>query len=519
MLDLTFITSSKEKIAHAKYLSREYPVNISKKKNYGIGYREPRIADREELIRRSVEDALIRFKKTTANSDDKLFFIEDTSVIIPSLSAKKEYPGVDVKYWMRENTFTSVDKMLKKAGNDRKVTVRSDVILVFNKDLRERFNTKYITFTSSVDGTITEKEIAITTQPLYPWLNNSTFNKWFVPKGAKLPISKLPIDIANKHDFRAGAFKEMYAFLKANGYLKKDADYKQLELFEPVAFVICGPSCSGKTTLSSFLQSKYNYYHFEASDFMYMSYYERHGVGSGVSIGDFAEEALKNNPAIVTDQILLHIKGFKHIPIAITGFRSEIEVEEFLKKYGGELNVEVVYIEADNKIRYKRNLARNRYDVVKSFAKFKEKDKQQFNMGLSKIKKTYKSGVLKNEGTLEDMYELFEAKYQNELQGGLINYSKKLPTDMRRRSLENIIIQTLYDNTLESYTTTEISHLIKKSDIQLPKNKNNISRYFNQNYHPFYEITINKQGKLSYQLSQTGKSYGKWIRQNIIEGD
>jgi inosine/xanthosine triphosphate pyrophosphatase family protein/adenylate kinase family enzyme len=517
MLELTFITSSKEKLAHAKYLSRDYPVNISKKKNYGIGYIEPRIDDRGELIKRSVDDAIKRFKKYTANADEKLFFIEDTSVIIHSLSNEKEYPGVDIKYWMKDNSFNTVNKMLKGAGNERSVTVRSDLILVLDKNLREKFNTKYIVFNSSVDGSITEKEISIKTQPLYPWLNNYSFNKWFVPKGTNMPISKLPIEVADQHDFRAGAFRDMFLFLKNNDYLKSELDYKQLELFEPVAFIICGPSCAGKTSLSSFLQNKYNYYHLEASDFMYLNYWEKHGLNSSVPIVDFASLALKNNPSIVTDQILSHIKGFKYIPMVITGFRSPIEVEQFINKYSGGLNIEVIYIEAKDEIRFQRNIIRNRNDVVDTFELFQKKDLKQFKMGLTIIKDTYTSGVLNNESTLNDFYESFEVKYQNELQGGLNNYLKKLPSVIGRKSLQNIIIQTLYDNTIKSYTTTEISHLIKKSMYSLPKNKNNISRYFNQNFYPFYEIELNADGKITYQLSQTGKSYGKWIRENFVD--
>lgn len=517
MLELIFVTSSKEKLAHAKYLAKEYPVKIAKKKNYGIGYVEPRIADRTELIKRSVDDAIIRFKKTTTNADEKLFFIEDTSVIIHALSQEIEYPGVDIKYWMKDTSFESVDNMLKDVENNRGVTVRSDVILILDKNLREKYKTKYLIFNSSVNGTITDKEFRIKTQPLYPWLNNLTFNKWFIPHGARVPISKLPINIANQHDFRAGAFKEMFLFLKTNGYLRIEHSYQQLELFEPVAFVICGPSCAGKTTLSTLLQNKYNYYHFEASDFMYLSYYERHGIKSNVPIGDFAELALKDNPSIVTDQILAHVKGFKHIPMVITGFRSPIEVEQFIQRYIGGLNVEVIYIESDEKIRFERNLLRNRSDVVNTFAEFRKKDLQQFKMGLSVIKESYNEGTLKNDSSLDDMYTAFELKYQNELQGGLINYSNKLPSYIKRKSLENVIIQTLYDNTLKSYTTTEISYLIKKSTYNLPVNKNNISRYFNQNFYPFYEINLNDDGKVSYQLSQTGKSYGKWIRQNFFD--
>lgn len=517
MLDLIFITSSKEKLAHAKYLSKDYPVRVLKKKNYGIGYLEPRIDDRNELIKRSVEDALLRFKKHTTNAEDKLFFIEDTSVIVHSLSEKKEYPGVDVKYWMRENSFKVIDRKLKDKGNNRGATVRSDLILVLNKSLKEKYKVPFIVFTSSQDGRIVDKEVSIKTQPLYPWLNNSTFNKWFVPQGEVIPISKLPIEVANQYDFRASAFREMFQFLKNNGYLKNELELKQLELFEPVAFIISGPSCAGKTTLSTYLQNNYNYYHLEASDFMYLSYYERHGTGSTVQIGDFAESALKDNPSIVVDQILNHIKGFKHIPLVITGFRSPVEVEQFKKRYSGGLDLKVIYIDADQQVRYDRNLLRNRGDVVKTLTKFKGKDTQQYNMGLSVILNSYSRNILQNNGSLDELYQLFELKYQNELQGGFSNYNKVLPKHIRRRSLENVIIQTLYDHTLKAYTTTEIAHLIRKTSYKLPKNKNNISRYFNQNYYPFYDISINEDGKISYQLSQTGRSYAKWTRQQFLE--
>ena len=509
MLELVFITSNIQKLAHAKYLCCDYPVKIIKQKNYGIGYIEPRIDDREELIKRSVDDATARFKKYNSN-EEQLFFIEDTSVIITGLSGEKEYPGVDVKYWMKENSFRDVDIMLKGNGNNREVIVRSDVILVLNKELKRKFEKNYVVFTSLKKGTIAEREVRIKTQPLYPWLNNSTFNKWFVPAGASGPLSSLPIETANQFDFRAKAFKDMMAFLKKNGYLKSDVLTKQLELFEPVAFIICGPSCAGKTSLSSFLQSKYNYYHLEASDFMYLSYYERHGVNSNVPIGDFAEQALKDNPSIVVDQIISHIQGFKHIPIVVTGFRSPTEVEHFKVKYGGELNVEVIFIEADEKLRFERNIMRNRADAVKTFKKFKSKDAQQFNMGLLEIKKSNVQGILANESTIETMNNNFALKYQNQLQGGLANYAKKLPSQVRRKNLQNVIIKTLYDNTLKSFTTTEISYLIKKNETHLPKNKNNISRYFNQNFYPYFEIE-NKDGKINYRLSQTGMSYGKWI--------
>jgi len=71
------------------------------------------------------------------------------------------------------------------------------------------------------------------------------------------------------------------------------------------------------------------------------------------------------------------------------------------------------------------------------------------------------------------------------------------------------------DDTLY-YTTTEISHLIDKSFVYIKKNKNNISRYFNQSYHIFYEIK--KEGrKLKYKLSPTGYSEAIFYIKNTIK--
>ena len=76
-------------------------------------------------------------------------------------------------------------------------------------------------------------------------------------------------------------------------------------------------------------------------------------------------------------------------------------------------------------------------------------------------------------------------------------------------SLEKTILITLASEYKKDennyYTTTEISHLIKKYFGNVKKNKNNISRYFNQTYYPYYEIRKEKN-KVKYRLSPSGYS-------------
>lgn len=519
MLELIFITSNNEKLAHARHLCRDYALTISKQKNYGIGYIEPRIDNREELLSKSVEDAYERFSKTVS-PEKRYFFIEDTSVIINSLSKEKEYPGVDVKYWMQNNDFSSIDKMLKEAGNDRTVEVRSDVVLVLPKALQEKYGKIFLSFTSSTKGAIANQEFLIETQPLFPWLNSKTFNRWFIPNGCSKPLSLLEIAEADKYDFRAGAFQQMLSFLKTNEKIKtqneKEKNALQVELFNTSLFVVCGPPCAGKSILAKHLNDKYNYYHIEASDYMHLSYYERHGINSTVKIADFAEAVLRENPAIVASQIIKNIKNLKNIPIIITGFRSPKEIKCLEEQNSSGLYLEVIYIDADQNTRFQRNQTRVRSDFQASIEGFKAKDEQQYGMGLSEIKKEA-SNIFFNNSSIEEYFETFEKNYKNKFDNMVDTKNGGIPKNFKSRELQNAIILTLAKKQDQDwyYSTTEISHLIKENPdySAQPKHKDNISRYFNQNYHPYFEIK-GESGRATYRLSQTGKAYAQWLYRN-----
>ena len=527
MLEIIFITSNIAKLEHARYLCRNYAIRISKQKYYGIGYAEPRICDRKKLIEQSINDAIRRCHKYMSGSEGKFFFIEDTSVIIHALSKDKEYPGVDIKYWMQENNFASVDKQLKTLGNDRRVTVRSDLVLILPRYAQQQIGTidTYKIFTSGVSGTIVNKEIEIETQPLYPWLSGNTFNKWFVPEGCESPISTLSIEIADQHDFRAGAFKEMLHFLEQHKFIQKKRKQKELPYqtgldFKPSIFIVCGPTCAGKTTLAIHLMKTYRYYHIEASDFMYLSYYERHGVGSTVRIGNFAEQALNNNPSIVVDQIIKNIQYLCDIPIIITGFRSPDEIIRFKHQYKGSLNIEVVFVDADQTKRYLRSQRRNRHDSQKDRDTFNKDDQQQENMGLSKLRQELALNTIENNGSIEDYIETFKKHYNKQLSGLGYATNTDLRYSLKPGRLEDEIILALAEK-FESgkyYTTTEIVHLINNAFdySESPKSKNNVSRYFNQYFYPYYEINLDG-GKRYYRLSHTGLGRAHWLRYKLIQ--
>lgn len=535
MFRLLFLTSSRVKLQHARYLCRNHNLEIVEKSNYGVAYNEPRTPDRDKLFKESLEDAKKRLLKQMRGKAilpteemplmqnnaffqdiplvlDKLFFIEDTSVRIHALSSgQNDIPGTEIKYWMREHDFPSVDKLLKEYGNDRRVTVRSDVLLYLPEYLRKGQDKDYRLFTSIKHGTITEKEYNFKTNELFPWLDNQSFNKWFVPCDCKRPISMLSKKEADKHDFRAGAFKDMLVFLEKEQIVRKKGSKKEkvtqevLSLFDTPAFLVCGLPCAGKTTLGEFLSNKHGYYHIEASDFMCLSYYERHGINSTVRIPDFAEKVLKDTPSIVVDQTLAHLAMLKDVPFIITGFRSPKELEIFVKRYRGLNTVCQVLIDADSEIRYQRTLERKREgDNVSSKEDFSNRDDQQLGMGLREITEKLRKKIILNNSDFESYFQSFLKNYPK-VPSLKNRYFPIVPEERPKELGDAILIALLKED--QYLTTTEIAHRINSCfpNGKMKTSKNNVSRYFNHKFHPYYEIN-KKNNKTKYFLSPTGRS-------------
>ncbi|MDK2082618.1 non-canonical purine NTP pyrophosphatase [Aliarcobacter butzleri] len=519
LIDIAFITSSKTKREHIKYLCKDYNINIVSQKNYGIGYNEPRIMDREKLLKESYDDALARWNKHVTD-EEKMFIIEDTSVKIDILSTKElEYPGLDIKYWMKENDFESVDHLLKEKGNKRTCSVRSDIILHLSKSLQKKFNKSYLQFTGKVKGKITSKEYTFDTNLSYPWLDNKTFNKWFIPQKALHPLGTLSIKDADKYDFRRKAIIQLLEFLESEKLIKPKNEiisYKQKIInFSPL-LILCGPTCSGKSTLADYISNNYNYFHIEASDFMWLKYYETHGINSGINIGDFAKNTLSVNPYIVAEQIIEYFQSIDDQPIVISGFRNPDEIKYISEKCQYSY-IELLYIDSDIKIRFDREIKRGRLDAVNNFESFLKKDNLQHEIGLKLISEKIKHHIL-NENSLDDFYYLFNKKFLSSMEKNENSDFTKIPL-FDKMTLENAIILALFKNDGE-YTTTEIAKLIDKDILAstYKNRKNNVSRYFNFNFHPYYDCKIDAITKINkYKLNSTGKSFAKRILRKNTE--
>lgn len=539
MIKLVFLSSNLTKISHFEFLLREQPILLLPPPNYGKPYHEPRIEDRDELLKKSIQSANLKLAKSIGsnelqkpffnNSDyqntallagyaskhqHKIFFIEDTSIAIEALSKEKEFPGVNVKYWMRETNFADLDKHLKELGNNRKVTVRSDIVLYLPPDLRKSTEETYKVFVGVTEGTIVDEEASFETNKIYPWLDNRTFNKWFVPKGAKKPISQLPINSALKYDFRNKALQKLIRFLKSKDLLETKhilGTPKQGELFPRKNFIICGATCAGKTVLASALTRLHAYRHIEASDFMRCALYTRHGYSSQVVIQDFAKDALKKDPGIVARQISDYIRSTLEKGIVITGFRSPQEISILQEELSG-VELETLYIESSLPVRFERNKRRNRSDAPISFTAFEKKNETQNSMGLSEIRESAKN--ISNEASLCSYIRTTLKTLTNDAHA--IPFICEISDIVDFLPLEQaLLISMLIDhkNGALPLTTTQIARnaetnipkLRQKGDKNLPIDKNNVSRFFNQRFSPHFEAHV-KNEKVHYSLSQTGIS-------------
>lgn len=527
-MKLYFITSSRAKLANAKHLCKGEGINIvpHKKLFYGFGYTEPRIQIREQLLEESIESAITRWKKFVRKKDDTFFFIEDTSVKITALSnEQEEIPGVDVKYWMRTMTFDELDAKLKEGGNDRSARVMSHVILYIPSRVRQQIgcDKEYMLFKSYTDGHIIAKEHEIQTNILYPWLDNKTFNKWFVPEGEELPMSLLSIEKADQHDFRRGAIEQMMDFLKANKLIKLESNPISPRLFTE-RFLFCGETCAGKSTAGRYMLEKYGLYHIEASDFMGVIYHETCGRDTTINKHEFASKLLAKEPTIIAEQVVQYImsKGLED-HFVVTGFRNNEEIDLFTK-YFAIADENSFYIDASKDTRYERWVLRQRDpNIAYTQDEFTRINELQNGMGVCAIRNRKGISIIRNNyKKLSTYYKLIdtyavdvETAYTESVESRINKITK-----ITELSLEKCILLVLANEYLRNenayFTTTQISKMIRNifPSLRKKKNKNNISRYFNMTFYPYYEIS-QREGKIVYKLSPLGYSEALLMLRNV----
>ncbi len=524
MKDLTFFTSNSTKLAHARYIAERYPVRIKgfRQRTYHANYDEPRLLSRTALLETSYQGALRQCAKAGLSIENHPFILEDTSVKIDALSNDgNEVPGLEIKYWMQGQTFSNLDALLRSCGNQRTATVRSDVLLHVPKNLRAswQISDDYLVFVGCQTGHITDSEIKFESNLVYPWLDNESFNRWFVPLGHATPFGALPIAEADHVDFRRKAFEQLFDFLIKRHFLATEPKQLEFGLDRKSNLMLCGYTCAGKTTASQHLARKFGYLHVEASDFMYLNYYYRHGYRGDISIGDFAEDALTQKPEIAAEKVAEYIADNPGPPVLVSGFRSSREVD-YLKEAMATLgkSFSVVFVDSDETTRYKRLVSRRRPGDDISLEEFSQRDEQQRRMGLEQIASLGGTALLRNHASLPEYLEAVDMLVGPELPDDIV-IARALAqlVDVREVKLEDSILISLLgawtsEENRPFFSTTQISRMILTTFVNAPpKHKDNVSRYFNQDFYVYYEISgEHSHLKRRYRLSNTG--YGMAVK-------
>ena len=172
-------------------------------------------------------------------------------------------------------------------------------------------------------------------------------------------------------------------------------------------------------------------------------------------------------------------------------------------------DIKLIYIDAELATRYSRWLNRQRDGVEYTFEKFVQINDLQKGMGLVDIKEMKEAIQYENNQVgLPQFLANFGEKIISVKPTSKVFDFKQI-TSLQKMPLEKAIFIVLAieyrKNESVYFTTTEISHLINNTFVDFKKNKNNISRYFNQAYYPYYEIK-KETGKNKFKLSPNGYS-------------
>lgn len=316
-LKIYFYTSNLEKLLQARLLFRGQGQSLSHFRAHREPYEEDYSLGKEDLLRKAIAQVRNQFLVRS------VFFVEDTSIRIDALSENGDYPGLRAKEWFSETSFHELDALLKSKGNNRRVTVKSDIALHI-PNLEEVF-----LFHGETRGSVAKDPPTFEANPQHPWLTPATFNGWLVPEGAKLPLGAMSFENSAEHDFRGKAIGGLLSFLRPlnaaanlpSSFFTKDRGsfeprkaepylphiFDLVEDDAPMVFCIIGHKCSGKTTASEFIQSDFGGVLFEASEHLRAT---ARDLGVEISSSNAALEFLaRHGQDIVARQIIDQLSG------------------------------------------------------------------------------------------------------------------------------------------------------------------------------------------------------------------
>jgi dephospho-CoA kinase/inosine/xanthosine triphosphate pyrophosphatase family protein len=401
-----FYTSNSDKFLQARLMFERAGLSLLQFKSRTEPYAEDYSAGKEVLLDKALAQILANVGMAVP------LFVEDTSLRLNALSSTEEdYPGLRVKEWFDGTSFHELDGELTAHGDDRSCCVKSDIALHVPGIESPLY------FHGETSGFVPSKFEPFAGDPVHPWLTARTFNGWFIPDGATVPLGAMDLEQSLSFDFRARSLRSLIDTIEtlAAGLNLPPAAYRvplvrapdQLGLFGGRArlTVAVGFPGAGKTTLGEYLAARRDVLFIEASDVMRElgERYRRESLdGSALArrvVNDQGADAI----AIRALELASKAEGR---PVVITGFRLVEEIEYVIEH---EPDVIVLNIEASERVRLERHLRRGRPGAPRSLEELKELDAEQAGFGLLPVSRSLAHASITNEGSYDEFYASIDA--------------------------------------------------------------------------------------------------------------
>jgi dephospho-CoA kinase/inosine/xanthosine triphosphate pyrophosphatase family protein len=365
------------------------------------GHREPYDEDEslgtEELLSRAVKQVAADFGVRS------VFFVEDTSLRIEALSSNSDYPGLSVKRWFSETSFSDLNRQIELRGGDRRVTVKSDIALYVPTLPRPIF------FHGETGGVVSAMAPNFEASGQYPWLTPKSFNGWFIPDGARQRLGEMEFESSMHYDFRVkslisliGRLEELNSalnlspsFYTVRRPMAQQAAQLWLPGGEPRTLIVIGHKCAGKTTLIDHLAARGTAHVFEASTVLRdLATEEGRKIDDSKQAFAFLQE--KGFEAVAA-RIGNYLETANTDLRVISGLRT---VEEILHLRLRFPQAQVLLVDSDSRVRFERHIRRARDQDVKSFNDFLKQDEDQRSFGAMRVAGEIADAVIHNNGSL-----------------------------------------------------------------------------------------------------------------------
>lgn len=517
---LVFYTTSSDKFAQAQFAFQRSGLSITEFKSRDDPYREDEDGTSIELLTRAIDE----IRLTVGQADGTLFFVEDTSLRINALSTEAhEIPGLHVKEWFKDTSFSALDAELQQRENDRTVTVKSDIAL------HVPHLATPVCFHGESRGVVSSTPPDFAPNVEHPWLRPDSFNGWFVPDGAERPLGAMGVEESWRYDFRAMALmqlidriEEFAAVINLPGRAAVRR-VRRLGALEPTLFdvyrplyVVIGPTCGGKTTFgmraAKGSSEREPIQHVEASDVVRTF---DGGPRLQESPLDFALRILKSyGYDVAARRIVDEYFGEElRLGAVITGFRT---IEELLYIRGKLPSTRVIYVEAPAKTRYERYLHRKRAEMDSlPLQEFLKIDEGQASLGLLSVGSQLADFRLLNDQNLTSYHQQIEAILSGLDVGAIPGYGRT-PAGQRADRAQLFRCLGALKTAAGPLSTDEIE--VRTSQSGAAIRHNNANKILKQ-YPALARRFDQGSTRLRYEITPSGLAYVAYVEQYLTPTD